>query len=180
MLVSNEYTLYTDGSTVRNPGPGGYAGMLLRGEEVVGAYSGGKPTTTNNLMELEAVLEGLARVPNGATVEVVCDAEYVLKGARDWLPGWKRRNWFTSTWQPVKNQSLWMEMDEELRRVVVTWTWVKGHVGADRGGHANNHVMDDLAKRAARRADETGNSFVVCISDTVAAARQKIEEAPCS
>jgi ribonuclease HI len=134
---------YTDGACIGNPGPGGWGAILVSGEgrQEIG---GGAAHTTNNRMELTAVIEALRRVPAESRVQVVTDSEYVLKGMTQWLPGWRRRGWRTSTGQPVVNQDLW----ETLSALVgdrVSWEWVRGHAG-----HPENERADALARGYAR------------------------------
>jgi ribonuclease HI len=140
--------IYTDGACRGNPGPGGLAYILRHpatGVEKEG--SGGSPLTTNNQMELEALLRGLQALKRPSNVEVVTDSTYVAKGAREWLPGWKANGWRRrekNRWAPVKNVELWQAIDTELARHEVRFTIIAGH-----SGHPENERCDELAVAAA-------------------------------
>lgn len=131
--------IYTDGACKGNPGVGGW-GVLLRYADHEKAMSGGELETTNNRMELMAVIEGLKSLNRACMVRVHTDSQYVQKGISEWLKNWKRRNWRTSTGQAVKNQDLWQELDRLASQHTVEWHWVKGHAG-----HPENEVADRLA-----------------------------------
>jgi ribonuclease HI len=140
--------LFTDGACRGNPGPGGWAFILRHpatGKEK--EASGGEPLSTNNKMELQAVIEGLRSLTRRSRVEVLTDSAYVLKGCRDWLPGWKRNGWRRKEgkqWKPVKNVEHWQLLDELLNRHEVFWTQVRGH-----SGHPENDRCDELAVAAS-------------------------------
>ena len=138
--------LITDGSCLGNPGPGGWAAVLRYGKHAR-ELSGADPETTNNRMEMTAVLEGLSALREPCRVTIEIDSEYVKKGITEWLAGWKRRGWKTASKQPVKNQDLWRRLDEAVARHDVKWRWVKGHAG-----HADNNRCDELARAAAMTA----------------------------
>ena len=138
--------LITDGSCLGNPGPGGWAAVLRYGKHAR-ELSGADPETTNNRMEMTAVLEGLSALREPCRVTIEIDSEYVKKGITEWMAGWKRRGWKTVTKQPVKNQDLWRRLDEAVARHDVKWRWVKGHAG-----HADNNRCDELAREAAMTA----------------------------
>jgi ribonuclease HI len=135
--------LITDGSCLGNPGPGGWAAILRYGD-VVREFWGSAPQTTNNRMELTAVLEGLSALKEPCRVEIETDSEYVKNGITLWLPQWKQRGWRTASRQPVKNDDLWRQLDRAVQRHQVEWRWVRGH--AD---HADNNRCDELAREAA-------------------------------
>lgn len=141
-------TLFTDGACRGNPGPGGWAYILKHpasGREK--EASGGSPSTTNNQMELSAVINGLRALQMPSDVEVVTDSVYVAKGCSEWLPKWKANNWRRREgrrWKPVKNEPLWRELDELLGRHRVRFTVVQGH-----SGHPENERCDKLAVQAA-------------------------------
>jgi ribonuclease HI len=139
--------LFTDGACSGNPGPGGW-GYILRGDGIDGESvgSGGDSATTNNRMELTAVLEGLARVPDGADVVLVTDSEYCVKGLRDWLEGWKRRGWRKADKSPVMNRDLWERLDAQRARVRIEPRWIRGH-----NEHPENERCDRLAVAAIER-----------------------------
>ena len=142
--------LFTDGDCRRNPGPGGW-GCILR-HPATGAekeLSGGVALSTNNQMELQAVISGLSALKARSEVEVVTDSSYVSKGCAEWLPGWKRNGWKRkegTSWKPVKNAELWKQLDELLSRHEVRFRWIRGHAG-----HAENERCDELAVAAAMK-----------------------------
>lgn len=136
--------LFTDGACSGNPGPGGW-GALLRCKGVEKELSGAEPDTTNNRMELMAAIEGLKSLKRACAVDLYTDSKYVLQGLTEWLPGWKARGWKTADKKPVKNQDLWMALDEQVARHHVTWHWVKGHAG-----HVENERVDELARMAIK------------------------------
>ena len=138
-----QVTLITDGSCLGNPGPGGWAAILRHGDNKK-ELSGGHPQTTNNRMEMTAVIEGLSALSEPCQVLLEIDSQYVKNGITEWMPGWKRRNWMTAAKKPVKNQDLWIKLDEAVARHDIEWKWVKGH--AD---HADNNRCDELARAAA-------------------------------
>ncbi|MCX2733965.1 ribonuclease HI [Saccharopolyspora sp. NFXS83] len=133
--------LFTDGACSGNPGPGGW-GVVLRYGDHERELHGGERATTNNKMELTAVIEGLAALTRPMPhVRVFSDSTYVLKGISEWMKGWKRNGWKTSAKQPVKNAELWQRLDAEVQRHgEVEWNWVKGH-----SGHPENERADKLA-----------------------------------
>lgn len=134
--------LFTDGSCHGNPGPGGWAAILEFGQKMR-ELSGNDPATTNNRMEMLAVIEGLRTLTEPCVVEVWTDSRYVVDGMKSWLAGWKKRGWKTASKQPVKNEELWRALDEEAARHEVSWNWVKGH-----DGHPQNERCDQLANAA--------------------------------
>ena len=137
--------MYTDGSCHGNPGPGGW-GAILKWEGRERELSGGADATTNNQMELMAVIEGLKALRESCDVEVFTDSKYVMDGMKSWIHGWKKRGWKTANKQPVKNIEYWQSLDREVARHTVTWTWVKGH-----SGHPENERADLLANEQASR-----------------------------
>ncbi len=143
----NLVKLYADGSCHGNPGPGGW-GVILEAEGRARELSGADPATTNNRMELRAVIEGLRVLRVPCRVEVVTDSRYVVDGMRSWLAGWKRNGWRTAGRQPVRNVELWQELDAEASRHEVRWTWVRGH-----SGHVQNERADRLANAAIHRLE---------------------------
>jgi ribonuclease HI len=136
--------LITDGACSGNPGPGGWAAILRYGSHKKEIY-GCEAQTTNNRMELQAAVEGLRLLKEPCLVKIVTDSEYVRKGITEWIHGWKRNQWKTKDKKPVKNQDLWMALDEQVGRHRAEWEWVKGH--AD---HPDNNRCDELAVMASR------------------------------
>ncbi len=142
--------LFTDGACSGNPGPGGW-GYILRhpatGKER--EASGGEAQTTNNRMEMMAVIEGLSALSRPSKVELHSDSEYVIKGLREWLKGWKAKGWRTAAKQPVKNDDLWKRLDALIAEggYELSYHWVRGHTG-----HPENERCDQLAVAAIERA----------------------------
>jgi ribonuclease HI len=126
----NQVEIYTDGACKGNPGPGGW-GVLMRSGTTNKELYGGEPSTTNNRMELMAVIQALEALKRPCAVTLYLDSQYVLKGITEWLPGWKAKGWKTASKQPVKNAELWRHLDDLLQRGghVVDWRWVRGHTG---------------------------------------------------
>ncbi len=134
--------MYTDGACKGNPGRGGW-GVLLRYKGVEKQLYGGETLTTNNRMELTAVIQGLLALKrSGCIVTVVSDSKYVLTGITEWLPNWKKRNWKTAAKKPVLNEDLWRKLDDLAAQHKIKWEWVKGH-----SGHRENEMADELANR---------------------------------
>jgi ribonuclease HI len=140
-----EVVIHSDGACRGNPGPGGWAVVLSSGERRK-ELSGGVPATTNNRMELQAAIEGLAALREPCQVEFFTDSKYVQNGISSWLAGWKRNGWRTKAKQPVKNADLWRALDSAAARHRITWRWLKGHAG-----HAANERCDALANEAIDR-----------------------------
>jgi ribonuclease HI len=145
-----EVMLYTDGGCSGNPGPGGWAYVLKHvatGKVIEG--SGGIALTTNNQMEMTAVIEGLKKLNRRTKVCVVTDSVYVRNGICDWIKNWKKNDWMRKDgkrWVPVKNADLWREMDDLANVQDITFTWIKGHAG-----HPENERCDELAVAAYRK-----------------------------
>lgn len=134
--------IYTDGACRGNPGPGGW-GVVLRYGQHEKLLSGAEDHTTNNRMELTAAIEGLNLLKEGCEIALYTDSQYVQKGIRDWLAGWKKNNWKKSDKTAVKNADLWQALDEAAMRHEVSWHWVKGH-----NGDPDNELADRLANQA--------------------------------
>ncbi|MBI1397612.1 MAG: ribonuclease HI [Betaproteobacteria bacterium] len=136
--------IFTDGACKGNPGVGGWGAILRRGSEERELF-GGERATTNNRMELRAVIEALAMLDAPCMVRVHTDSQYVQKGISEWMAAWKRRGWRTADNKPVKNQDLWQQLDVLAGRHEVQWVWVRGHAG-----HTENERADALANRGVR------------------------------
>ncbi|MDC1383236.1 ribonuclease HI [Candidatus Puniceispirillum sp.] len=135
--------IYTDGSCLSNPGPGGWAAILQwQGKER--EFSGSEPDTTNNRMELMAAIRGLDAITRPMKVSLHTDSRYVMNGVQDWMPRWKANGWKTAAKKAVANQDLWQELDAAVTRHDVCWYWVKGHAG-----NPLNDRCDILARSAA-------------------------------
>jgi ribonuclease HI len=137
--------IYTDGACRGNPGPGGWAALLIAGatrKEV----SGAEATTTNNRMELMAAISGLSALKRRCAVQLYTDSKYVLQGITEWLPRWKASGWRTAARKPVKNQDLWEQLDQAVAAQDIDWHWVKGH-----SGESGNEYVDQLANSAIDR-----------------------------
>lgn len=136
-----QVTIYSDGACKGNPGRGGWGAVLVAGDHEKELF-GGEAVTTNNRMELTAVIEALRALKRRCTVDVFTDSQYVQKGISEWLPGWKARGWKTADKKPVKNADLWQTLDALAREHDVSWHWVRGH-----NGHPGNERADALANR---------------------------------
>jgi ribonuclease HI len=148
--------LTTDGACIGNPGPGGWACVLRYGEHLR-ELTGGERHTTNNRMELRAVIEGLSALKEPCLVNVRTDSEYVKNGITSWIQSWKKKGWLHKVrgmgWQPVKNQDLWMALDSLTQKHEITWEWVKGH-----STDPDNNRCDRLASAAARTNGANGRT----------------------
>lgn len=134
--------IYTDGACSGNPGPGGW-GALLRSDHTEKELSGFAADTTNNRMELLAVIEALRALKYPVRARVHTDSQYVQKGISEWIHGWKKRGWLTADRKPVKNADLWRVLDEVQAQHRIEWLWVRGHAG-----HVENERVDALARQA--------------------------------
>lgn len=151
--MTKQVEVFTDGSCLGNPGPGGY-GTVLRYKLHEKELSEGFFMTTNNRMELLAAIVGLSNLKEPCHVELTTDSQYVRQGITQWIHNWKKRGWKTADKRPVKNADLWQRLDAETQRhIVVNWHWVKGHAG-----HVENERCDVLARDAAEKPtqDDTG------------------------
>jgi ribonuclease HI len=144
--MSNEAIIFTDGACLGNPGPGGYAAVVtIAGQEQV--ITGCDRTTTNNKMEMTAAIKALEAVPQGLPIVLHSDSQYVIKGATEWLRGWKAKGWRKADGEPVMNQDLWLQLDALISGREITWQWIKGHAG-----HEPNERVDELANTDAQLA----------------------------
>ena len=148
--MQEEVDIYTDGACSGNPGPGGWGAILRSGAHEKEIW-GGEPATTNNRMELLAVIRALNTLKRSVNVRVHTDSQYVQKGISEWIHGWKARGWKTAAKEPVKNADLWRALDEARDRHQVKWLWVRGH-----SGHVENERADELARRGVDAVRETG------------------------
>jgi len=144
----NDVQIYTDGACKGNPGPGGWGAWLKSGATEKELF-GGELNTTNNRMELKAVIEGLGALKRPCKVLLYLDSQYVRMGITEWIRGWKAKGWLTSTKQPVKNVELWKELDKLVSEGghQIEWRWVKGH-----SGDPGNERADMLANKGVERA----------------------------
>ena len=144
--------IYTDGACRGNPGPGGWAALLRHGAHER-ELSGAEPLTTNNRMELTAVIRALEALKRPARARVYTDSEYVRRGISEWLPAWKARGWRTAERKPVKNQDLWQRLDELAAGHQIEWLWVPGHAGVpgnERVDRLANAAIDTLPRQSLR------------------------------
>lgn len=146
-------TVFTDGACSGNPGPGGWAAVIVDGADRR-ELSGYDPATTNNRMELSAAIRALEALPDAVAVDLHTDSQYLRNGMSEWLARWKRNGWRTADRKPVKNEDLWRRLDDLAQRHHVRWHWVRGH-----DGHPENERCDALANaaiRARRGSDSAG------------------------
>jgi ribonuclease HI len=152
--MTNQAIIFTDGACLGNPGPGGYAAVItIAGEEQI--IVGQDQSTTNNKMEMTAAIKALEAVSKDLPMVIHSDSQYVIKGATEWLRGWKAKGWRKADGKPVMNQDLWMQMDALMVGQQITWKWVKGHAG-----HPENERVDRLANWEAVRAAAGGGTDV--------------------
>lgn len=142
MAKEEPVVIYTDGACSGNPGPGGW-GSVLKYNGHRRELSGGEKETTNNRMEMMAVIAALETLKRSCSIVLHTDSTYVMKGITEWIAGWKAKGWKTAAKKPVKNVDLWQRMDEAAARHVIQWKWVKGHSGVP-----ENERADELARNA--------------------------------
>ena len=142
MVIKERVQLFTDGACKGNPGVGGW-GALIESSYFTKELKGYEQLTTNNRMELIAVIEGIKSIEKNATIEITTDSMYVKNGISQWIDNWKKNDWKTSAKKPVKNKELWLELDELVQNYSIKWKWVKGH-----SGHPGNERADQLANAA--------------------------------
>jgi ribonuclease HI len=145
-IAAGRVVIFTDGACRGNPGPGGWAAVLMYGDAQK-IITGSTLSTTNNRMELTAAIEALNALKRRCAVQLFTDSQYLQKGIQSWLPRWKRRGFRTIDGQPVKNQDLWQQLEHANKRHDVQWMWVRGHAG-----NRINDLCDQLAKEALEQA----------------------------
>jgi len=145
--MNSPVVIHTDGACRGNPGPGGWGAILEHDSRERELY-GYEPETTNNRMELMAIIQALEALKRPCKVRAITDSQYVMKGITEWMPGWKKRGWRTASRKPVANRDLWERLDAAIQRHEIDWEWVRGHTG-----QAGNERADQLANRGI---DEAG------------------------
>lgn len=149
----DQVEIFTDGACSGNPGPGGWGAILRLGASEKEMW-GGEPATTNNRMEMMAVIRALGALTRPVSVRVYTDSQYVQKGMTEWIQGWKRRGWKTAAKEPVKNEDLWRLLDAEASKHQIEWVWVKGHAG-----HVENERCDVLARQGVEATRKAGRAL---------------------
>ena len=138
--------IYTDGACKGNPGPGGWGAILKYGQHVK-ELNGYSRETTNNIMEITAVIEALKSLTRPCSIKLTTDSNYVKNGITEWIHNWKKKGWKTANKKPVKNKEFWLQLDAEVQRHNIEWKWVKGH-----SGHPDNERADELANEAVEES----------------------------
>ena len=151
MDIRNKIELFTDGACKGNPGLGGW-GVLIKNSKILNELKGVQQQTTNNRMELIAVIKGLKSIQENADIEITTDSMYVNNGINQWIDNWKNNGWKTTAKKPVKNKDLWQELDELVQNYSIKWIWVKGH-----SGHPGNERADQLANEAIEEFHDKNN-----------------------
>ena len=144
-----DFKVYTDGACLGNPGPGGWASIIIKintGERK--KKTGSEIVTTNNRMELTAVIESLKDIPNDSKIVIYTDSKYVINGIEMWILKWKKNNWLGANKKSVKNKDLWLVLDKLVKNIYIEWNWVKGH-----SGNVINEEVDELAKNEAKKSN---------------------------
>ncbi len=152
-MAQQSVHIFTDGSCLGNPGPGGYGAVLIYGKHRK-ELSEGFTLTTNNRMELLATIEALNELTKPCQVELTTDSQYVKNGINQWIHGWRKNGWRTSNKKPVKNADLWKRLDDAIKPHNVNWHWVKGHAG-----HPENERCDVLARTAAENPTQPDTGY---------------------
>ena len=145
-MNSFDYIIYTDGACLGNPGPGGWAALIIDKNQLTNKKVGSEISTTNNRMELTAVIEALKIIPSESKLAVYTDSKYVINGIEIWIVNWKKSNWKGSNRKEIKNKDLWIQLDNLSQNFNINWNWVKGH-----SGDVNNEEVDQLARREAEK-----------------------------
>ncbi len=152
--MMKQVEIFTDGSCLGNPGPGGY-GVVLRYKDHEKYLKDGYHLTTNNRMELLAAIIGLQSLKEPCSVDLTTDSQYVRQGITQWIHNWKKRDWKTADKKKVKNADLWKRLDEETQRHQIEWHWVKGHAG-----HIENEKCDELARSGAENPTQEDKGYL--------------------
>lgn len=152
-MAKKKIAIFTDGSCLGNPGPGGYGALLIYGKHEK-ELSEGFNMTTNNRMELMAPSVALECLNEPCQVDITTDSQYVKNGINQWIKNWRRNGWRTADKKPVKNADLWKRLDEAVKKHDIDWHWVKGH-----SGHPENERVDDLARAAAESPSRDDEGF---------------------
>ena len=153
MVISRKIEIFTDGACKGNPGLGGW-GVLINNSNNFIELKGTQRQTTNNRMELIAVIEGLKSIKENENIEITTDSMYVKNGINQWINNWKRNGWKTAAKKPVKNKDLWQQLDELVQNYSIKWIWVKGH-----SGHPGNERADQLANEAIEEFQDRNNTL---------------------
>tara|TARA_A100001037_G_C14737691_1_gene451685 strand:- start:28 stop:453 length:426 start_codon:yes stop_codon:yes gene_type:complete len=140
-----KYKIYTDGACSGNPGPGGWAAIIIKDDEVEEMLSGNEKKTTNNKMELLAPIKAIEKLKNKSEISIFTDSKYVKDGITIWINRWEKNDWKTSSKKPVKNKDLWKKLKNLTLKHKIKWVWVKGHAQ-----NKYNNLADDLAQRAIK------------------------------
>ncbi|NLS43586.1 ribonuclease HI [BEV proteobacterium] len=151
--MTKQVEIFTDGSCLGNPGPGGY-GVVLRYKQHEKTLSAGYHLTTNNRMELMAAIAALEALTTPCTVVLSTDSQYVRQGIMRWIHSWKLKGWKTADKKPVKNIDLWQRLDAAIQRHTMRWEWVKGHAG-----HPENEKCDELSRQAASHPTQEDTGY---------------------
>ena len=155
MVIRRKIELFTDGACKGNPGVGGW-GVLINNSNNFIELKGTQRQTTNNRMELIAVIKGLKSIQENADIEITTDSMYVNNGINQWIDNWKNNGWKTAAKKPVKNKDLWQELDELVQNYSIKWIWVKGH-----SGHPGNERADQLANEAIEEFQNKNNTLTI-------------------
>ena len=155
MVIRSKIELFSDGACKGNPGLGGW-GVLIKNSKILHELKGVQQQTTNNRMELIAVIEGLNSIQENAHIEITTDSMYVNNGINQWIDNWKNNGWKTAAKKPVKNKDLWQELDELVQNYSIKWIWVKGH-----SGHPGNERADQLANEAIEEFYDKNNTLYI-------------------
>jgi len=155
VVIRNKIELFTDGACKGNPGLGGW-GVLIINSKILNELKGIQQQTTNNRMELIAVIKGLKSIQESADIEITTDSMYVNNGINQWINNWKNNGWKTAAKKPVKNKDLWQELDELVQNYSIKWIWVKGH-----SGHPGNERADQLANEAIEEFQNKNNTLTI-------------------